>query len=64
MKLEVNTFVGKIIATRDSLGDHEELSLVEKRAMKMAIYEDEMQNILFGFLPKPSVFVTDIRVLE
>ncbi|GFW78548.1 adhesion G-protein coupled receptor G6 [Trichonephila clavipes] len=59
---EVKTFVGKFLATQDSLGDDEELTLKEKISVKKSIYEHEMQEILFGFLAEPNTFVTDIIV--
>ncbi|GFU22643.1 GPS domain-containing protein [Nephila pilipes] len=59
---EVKTFVGKLLATQDSLGDDEELSMKEKISIKKSIYEYEMQQVLFGFLPEPNTFVTDIIV--
>lgn len=60
LSVEIHTFTGRLLAKRDSLGDVEELSLEEKMVLKMSIYEEEMQNYLFGFLPLPNTFVTSI----
>ncbi|GIY03016.1 adhesion G-protein coupled receptor G2 [Caerostris darwini] len=59
---EVKTYVGKLLSTQDDLGDEEdvELSIKEKTALKKQIYEDELQEVLFDFLPKPNTYVTDI----
>ncbi|CAL1263871.1 unnamed protein product [Larinioides sclopetarius] len=57
---EVKTYVGKFISTEDDLGDDEALNIKEKIALKKKIYEDDMQNMLFGFLPTPNNFVIDI----
>ncbi|GBN64200.1 hypothetical protein AVEN_241868-1, partial [Araneus ventricosus] len=57
---EVKTYAGKFISTEDDLGDDETLDIKEKIALKKKFYEDDMQNILFSFLPQPNNFVTDI----
>ncbi|KAF8764674.1 Adhesion G-protein coupled receptor D1 like protein [Argiope bruennichi] len=57
---EIKTYAGKFISTKDSFGDDDTLSLKAKIAIKKKIYEEEMQEILFGFLESPNNFVTDI----
>ncbi|XP_035209576.1 adhesion G-protein coupled receptor G6-like isoform X2 [Stegodyphus dumicola] len=60
----VNTYVGGILATEDSLDSENELSEKLKRLSKQEEYEQEMQNILFAFLPLPNTYVTDVRPKE
>ncbi|KAG8194022.1 hypothetical protein JTE90_003622 [Oedothorax gibbosus] len=61
---EINTFVGKFVAVEDSLGINHELTVQEKLTRKMAVYQREMQEVLFGFLPRPNTHVVDIHILQ
>ncbi|XP_054706479.1 adhesion G-protein coupled receptor G6-like [Uloborus diversus] len=61
---DVNTYVGTLLSKHDSLGDDTSLTTMEKILIKKEIYERELSDFFFGFLPPPNTYVTDIKETE
>ncbi|XP_054706481.1 uncharacterized protein LOC129216296 [Uloborus diversus] len=58
---KVHTYVGKLLATHDSIAADEVLSVYGEIFRKKKTLEKEMTEKLFSFLPEPNTYVTQLQ---